>query len=113
VVAVPVRDHDRIEPADDFLGRERQRDRRVPDGIRRLLDRRPRAGVVEHRVDEDPPSAKIQEHGRAAHEREPHSSRFYRMFALESAGSLAIRDANGWLYSAIRCRTTPLRSPWP
>jgi hypothetical protein len=103
VVAVAVRDEDGVEPADHLLRRERQRHGGVPDRVRRLLDRRPGARVVEHRVDEDPLAAELEEHGRATHQPEPHE-------AVLHDRSRAFRRANGWLYSAIRWRTTPLRS---
>ena len=54
VVAVPVRHDDGVEAADDLLRRERQRRGRIRHRVARPLDRRPRAHVVEHRIDQDP-----------------------------------------------------------
>ncbi len=77
VVAVAVRDDDGVEIADDLLGWERQRDGRVRDLAGGALDRRPRTGVVEHRVDQDPSPREGEDHGRAADECELHGPVFY------------------------------------
>ena len=73
VVAMPVRHEDGVDPANDLLGRERQRHGRVGDLVPRSLDRWPRAHVVEHRVDEDPAARELEDHGRAADESESHA----------------------------------------
>ena len=72
VVAVPVRDDHGVEAANDLLGRKRQRNRRVRHLVARLLDRRSRAYVVEHRIHEDPPLGKLHDHRRTANERDAH-----------------------------------------
>ena len=55
VILVTVRHEDGVEAGDDLLGREREFDRRVANGVRGLLDRRSGTGRVEHRIDQDPP----------------------------------------------------------
>ena len=73
VVAVPMRDDDRVETANDLLGRERQRHGRVRDLVARLLDRWSRTHVVEHRIHEDAVPCQLDDHRRAANERDAHA----------------------------------------
>jgi hypothetical protein len=53
MVLVQVRDDHGVQSADDLLGGHRQRHERVRNLFRRVFDRRPGAGVVEHRLDEE------------------------------------------------------------
>jgi hypothetical protein len=55
-----------LHAAHNVLRRKRQRHRRVADRVRRVPDRRPRAGVVEHRVDEDAPARDLEDYRRAS-----------------------------------------------
>ena len=73
VVAVPMRDDDRVETANDLLGRERQRHGRVCHRVARLLDRWSCAHVVEHRIHEDAVPCQLDDHRRAANERDAHA----------------------------------------
>ena len=70
---MPVRDDNRVEIAHDVLRRERKRRRGVGNLAPRLLDRRPRAHVVEHRVDENSPAGELEDHGRVPDESDAHA----------------------------------------
>ena len=72
VVSVPMRDDDRVEPANDLLGREWQGHRRVRNLVAGLLDRWSGTHVVEHRIDEDALPFELEYHRRAANERDAH-----------------------------------------
>ena len=73
MVAVPVRDDHGVESANDLLGGKRERNGWVGDLVARALDRRPRADVVEHRIDQDPTSAELDDHRCAADESDAHA----------------------------------------
>src|SRR4029453_1963763 len=59
VIAVAVRDDDGVESADDLLRGKWERDGRVPNLRDGALDRRARAGVVQHRIDDDALSPEV------------------------------------------------------
>ena len=67
-----VRDDDGVDVAHDLLGGEGQRHGRVRNRVAGALDRRPRAGVVEHRIDEDSAPRELEDERRVANERQPH-----------------------------------------
>ena len=97
MVLVTVRHEDGVEAGDDLLRGEREFDRRVPDGVRRLLDRGPGAGRVEHRVDQDPSPVELQNERRVAYESDAHagiSSGFAFPIVLESLAILRAPMSN-------------------
>jgi hypothetical protein len=61
VIPVAVCDDDGIKSAHDLFGREGQWDGRITDRVARMLDRRSRTGVVEHRIYEDPLSVELED----------------------------------------------------
>ena len=72
VVAVQVRDEHGVDTRDDHLGRLRQLDERVAEVVLGVLDRRARAGRIEHRVDEDLASVDLQPQRRVADQPQVH-----------------------------------------
>src|SRR2546421_182919 len=68
VIAGRGRDQDGMEGGDDVGGGERQRHQGFAPVVVGVLDRRPRADVVEHRVDERAPPAKLEDQRRVADE---------------------------------------------
>ena len=65
----------RSTPSSDVLGGHRELDERVRLRVRRVLDRRARAGCAEHRVDEDPAVARVEQQRRVANELNSHAAR--------------------------------------
>ena len=78
MVRVQVRDHDAVEPRTTSSGGSGRRDRRVRDGVGRVADGRARARLVEHRVDQQPLAAELDEEGRMADERQAHAATIER-----------------------------------
>jgi hypothetical protein len=72
MVAMQVGDDRGVEGLDDDLGRLRQLDERVAPRIRRVLDRRARAGGIEHRVHQHAPSREPHVQGGVADEAQAH-----------------------------------------
>jgi hypothetical protein len=72
VIAVAVRDDHGVESAHDLLGRKRQRHSWVPHLRDCALDRRARAGLVQHRIDDDALSPEVENERRVAYERQLH-----------------------------------------
>ena len=72
VVTMSVCDDHRIDSPDDVLRGERERHRGVGNLVASLLDRRPRANVVEHRIHQDSLSRDLDDDGRAPDESEAH-----------------------------------------
>ena len=73
VVLVQVRDDHAVDALDDALRGNRERDERVSHLVRGVLDRRPRTGVVEHRVDEDPLPRRLEQQRRVADQGQLHT----------------------------------------
>ena len=94
VVGVEVRDDDAVEVAHDVLGRERQPDRRVRHRVGRVADGRARTRLVEHRIDQQPAAAELDEEGRVADERQAHHATIERRRQHRTCA------AAGWLCEA-------------
>ena len=80
MVAVEMGDDRRIDPADDVLGGHRQRHERVRQLVGCVLDRRPGAGVVEHRVDEEAAPVQVEQERRAPDELEADAQKSFWSF---------------------------------
>ena len=72
MVGVQVRDEHGVGLARDRVGRLGQVDERVAAVVGGVGDGRPRAGGVEHRVDEQAAPGELDEQGRVADQPQPH-----------------------------------------
>src|SRR5262249_33943089 len=90
------------------LGRCGKTDRGVRDLVRGVLDRRPRAGVVEHGIDEDRPARDPEPQSRVAHECQLHD----RGSTGGASGPPESLGFGGtWLYSAARMANDTAAKP--
>jgi hypothetical protein len=80
VVAMQVSDKDSVEPFNEPLSWHGQRQKRVPKQGLGVLDRRPCAGVVERRIDEQPSPFDFEKQRRVTDERQPDRPHVYRPY---------------------------------
>jgi small subunit ribosomal protein S1 len=93
VIAVAMRDDHGVEVADDLLCRERKRHGRVRDLRDGALDRRPRPGVVQHRIDENSLSGQGENDRRAANERQVHGPVSTSCGPIDARSGIALHPA--------------------
>ena len=73
--STPLGDAAETKAIKDVFGLQRELDEGVPHRVRRVLDRRRRPRRTEHRVDDDPPEARLEQQRRVPDEREFHAAR--------------------------------------
>ena len=70
---MPVRHEHRVDPSQDVLDGKWKLDGRVRHRVRRVLDRRPCTGRVEHRIDQNSSPGELQDHRRVANQGDAHA----------------------------------------